>query len=536
MAYNNKNQKGKRNYKGSNPKARTQRKGKASKDKEYEAEDTHYLGTNDPAWYALNPQLLKDTASLPYSFPSGQVIPDVLMENGVQYTPGVCAIRVAPTPGYSADNTSAINVQARNIYSWVRHTNSGHANYDSPDLMMYLIAMDSMYTMWAFLVRIYGMARLYSVTNKYLPRALLAACGVDPDDVTTNLAQLRYYINNLSLKIGSLAVPASMPIFDRHMQLFSNIYKDSPTSKSQYYLFVPYCFYKWREAVEGPGFLKCIRDLPKCNDEDPGSHKLDYYIQLANDMADTLMGSEDVGIISGDIRKAFPSLRALPYLPDEYMVYPIDDAEIRTQIQNMYFVSNYSETAEQANTLQLDRGDIGQDPGAMSEKGTPILFKPSAAAVQFGLAPAKHLVTLPFDSPTPADTMVATRFVTFTKDITDKTNLAVIGSELAMSWCVGYFTNSNGNYSLKWTKDYTNDVGATVNNQDYLFDGIQILKFRGHFPIQIGVAWGENPMRRSDYCYDIDNFTTVDRTLMINMHNAACFSLWDVPVGGVTLR
>lgn len=102
---------------------------------------------NDPAWYALNPQLLKDAASFPYAWPLGLRLN--VGEYGANVNagslPGIFAMHWVPTIGYSSDGTSPINVASVNIYTKVRHDNSGHANYDHADYMMYLMAMDSVY-------------------------------------------------------------------------------------------------------------------------------------------------------------------------------------------------------------------------------------------------------------------------------------------------------------------------------------------------------------------------------------------------------
>ena len=102
--------------------------------------------TNDPAYYALNSQLLVDAASHAFSDATGTKIPwstkgynEHLIVPDIASIPGVMSFRIAPTVGISTDQSSAVNVAARNIYSYVRHANSGHSNYDAPDLMMYLL-------------------------------------------------------------------------------------------------------------------------------------------------------------------------------------------------------------------------------------------------------------------------------------------------------------------------------------------------------------------------------------------------------------
>lgn len=113
---------------------------------------------NDPGWYEVSPELTRDVASIPFNIITGSGLPKVNVPNsgttiamlGNDFSdcalPGVFAIRYVPTIGTSAGPTSAVNVAGRSIYSWVRHQNSGHSNYEAVDLLDYILAMDSIYT------------------------------------------------------------------------------------------------------------------------------------------------------------------------------------------------------------------------------------------------------------------------------------------------------------------------------------------------------------------------------------------------------
>lgn len=113
---------------------------------------------NDPSWYYNSEQILRDVASFSFMKPLGyplryqnQVGPtagsNTVMMNGFSgFVPGVLSVQVGLTPGISTDSQSPLNLAATNIYSFVRHKNSGSRNYDSPDLMLYLLAMDSLFS------------------------------------------------------------------------------------------------------------------------------------------------------------------------------------------------------------------------------------------------------------------------------------------------------------------------------------------------------------------------------------------------------
>lgn len=96
----------------------------------------------------MNPQLVKDVASLSFRTPLGSPSGLPSRSNPVgrdrRSIPGIMNLYFVPTIGSStAGESSAINIAAKNIYSFVRHENSGRINYDAPDLMLYLLALDS---------------------------------------------------------------------------------------------------------------------------------------------------------------------------------------------------------------------------------------------------------------------------------------------------------------------------------------------------------------------------------------------------------
>lgn len=146
--------------------------------------------TNDPTWYSSDPALLRDAASIPFSWPVGTPIdlnvPDV---SKMRWSvPGICALDVVPVYGTNESKTSALNIAANSLYSFVRHANSGHSNYDAPDLMLYVCAMSQVYSFINYMMRAYGLANLYSQKNRYLPAGLLQASGIDHSKIIDNLA------------------------------------------------------------------------------------------------------------------------------------------------------------------------------------------------------------------------------------------------------------------------------------------------------------------------------------------------------------
>lgn len=283
--------------------------------------------TNDPSWYAVDSSLLRDAASIPFSRAVGTQVPldfnsAAFWDEGtkVEYSvPGVMTLEIIPTYGSIEDKNSPINVAATATYSFIRYANSGHANYDSVDLMLYLCAMSQVYSYINYLQRIYGLATLYSQRNRYMPRTLLYATGVDPDDVINNLANFRYGINVLINQAASLSVPANMPIFARQAFLYQNVYSEGQTVKDQMYMFTPEGFLFFHESADpdGAGSLEL-------NHLGHTRRKCSELLEYGQRMLQPILQSEDMNIMSGDILKAYSanSLIKLTSVPEDYSVAP----------------------------------------------------------------------------------------------------------------------------------------------------------------------------------------------------------------------
>lgn len=530
---------------------------------------------NDPSWYAQNPQLLRDAANFPYSWPVGSPYDlefgeysDAVLSQYRESVPGILSIEFSPTIGYSVDPTSPINLAARQIYSFVRHANSGHSNYDSPDLMMYLIAMDSAYMWLSYMTRVYGTAMVYSPVNRYLPKALLKAQGVDAEDVFQNLAQLRFYINEYAYKLASMCVPGGMTYFTRHAWLSSNVYKDSASDKSQLYLFYPSTYYVFREQVNGPAFLTAR----SANSPDMGKDGFKYLtisdlVQIGAEIIEPILSSEDFNIMSGDILKAFGSDNLIKVAPisEDYTVMPVFVPEVNSQIENLVAVGHgYATQFGSVLPSTPGRNDITQDVNTNaiiqtyhgqnwylfggSDAASIGLFYYSDYAGSFWTSKIK--MNMHNDVVTPEMTMVASRLIptAVPYKITGEgeenrwvtLDLTAYGSEVVN--CMHLFTMFDGeamydqvhkeNMSLSNIIDFTaigdvstnfNTAGLGIMTGFAQFDWSPALRImtKNIGSGQNGTYWGDT--------FDTDNYTLIDHQSMYRMHETALLSMFSVP-------
>ena len=425
---------------------------------------------NDWRWYAQNEQLLKDSSSFPYSWPLGNKLnlgvnaPEVNKGS----LPGVMAIWTAPTFGWSDNPNSPVNVAARNIYSFVRHANSGHANYDAPDLMLYMCAMDSIYSYLSFLKRVYGVISTYSYTNRYYPKAVITAMTVDYDDIQRNLADFRGFINSFAVKVGSMCIPASMSYMAKHMWMYSGLYYDSDQDKAQTYLFVPNNLYRYALDTDGAGMLESFSfaeyyTVQGTTDRDPSYINFEGLRKMADDMLNPILRSEDMNIMSGDILKAFgaANIYKVEGIGETYTVLPSYEPEVLDQIQNMSLIGRFKFSGhEQMN--QVGAAKLCQDPTKGWLVSKPLFNHEYPFTLTDEEFPGQNvfisdkIVTFEHGDITPANTMEATRMTNiareYSKEHTDSYEVHTLGSEVGLFARIYYYVEVEGEWKLQNTQ------------------------------------------------------------------------------------
>lgn len=490
---------------------------------------------NDPNWYAANAQLLSDSASLAYSqaigtpdmsFSSVDPIPRIDATTGelvsckLVAAPGIMTIRLMPTIGISENNVSTVNIAASRLYSWVRHANAGSKNYDSPDLMMYLLAMDSIYSYYSYIVRAIGICRLYSQKNRYLSDGLLLALGVIPDSLQDNFAAARNKLNMLGAKMAALCVPSTMSYFVRHSWLYQNIYKDSPTEKSQMYAFVPDGFYKYSGFTDPTGG-KLIYE--KINTAGPST--IQQHLQNLEDMLNAVVADEDINIMSGDILKAYGAgeLVIVGQVSEDFLLMPVYDEEVLMQIQNITVLSHVAAS------------DITQDASGA------ILYRPKVApfgpvTVKFA-RPGFKRITVRKDIVTPADTMVATRLTHPLVDLNPSMvggnyPITSCGSEIATVLEIYNFASPEASpHSLIQIKMTLGNYGRLPTGEVInALDKCAVLsQFDWHPEFVFSVEGPKDTFKQVASVMDIDNYTVVTSTELDRMNDTALLSMFNVP-------
>lgn len=472
-------------------------------DKRFEGKDP----SNDPAWYSKFPQLVADTARIWFSKPTGYPQePFNGSDANIVCTPGIMTFDYVPIPGVSKDASSPINTVARAAYVFQRYVNSGAKVYESTDLMMYFLAMDSCLSTWSLALRAYGIARYFSAVNRYRAPEILKSLGFNPT-IANDLARFRAVINTYVAKLSSFAVPGTMDFFKRHVALAGNIYRDAMDEKSQLYAFRPAVYYVWDDVGSSQGSKLTAKMFPYMT---PNTYmNLSDLESIMNEQFNKIVESEDCGIMTGDIIKSYKdNILQLTMIPDEFTILPTYDEMMLSQIENAIIGANYTPT------------DITQDV-----TNQVIVYDPPFGSS--GYARIFDYINLHTDSPTPEEIMEATRLTVSYEVEGDNTVIESVGSEFLVGSNIWYYLPSGTMVDINWgtlDKFPTSDAAIDVNQVELKLIFInQISKFRRHPRYMI--AAGSLERVYADI-WEVGNLARIEENLEL-LHQTALLSMFD---------
>lgn len=530
-------------------------KKKNPKEKEDRQEDKDFKGRrpskfNDISWYALNPELLKNAANIAFGNPAGTkligtttVIKDAkttMTKDQLDTVAGIAVQLMFPAIGDCSPDRNVPDIAAKSLYSWVRHQNSGHANYESSDMMCYFLAMREIYSILGFLIRLYGSVNLYDATNRYLPKALIEANGVDAEDLRNNRADFLFFINSMIEKVNSLCVPKDLPLFSKAFWIYSQVYAEEKYGKSQLYMYVPACFKKYTATKVSTGSALVtawynkyyFKDstLNSINNQGESIRLVTFYElqSVVNQMLDELLADEDIGIISGDVLKAFKreNLFLLSPLNADFILTPIRDSFVVQQMHNTTPVN-----IDQKVTTNIDDprpGDIVQGDNVIMQV-IPIRDQSTPKLYNYGL------VDIDSEVPTPEEVVEATQHTVIVGEV--NATLAHNYFDTVLGW-------GNSRYVVKYNSDYIccgfvvisglNGLSAKWNTHRFdILDYLPLEECPFTFtPVakKIEVGSAEPYTIISVQVVNVKfNYTIASDNVIANMHYASVLSLFAIP-------
>lgn len=440
---------------------------------------------NDTFWYTLNPEVLRDSASLPFSYPLGGTInpgasSDVsigFLRRGQASAPGIFRLNWRPTVGLSDTALSPINIAAGKFYAFVRQANSGSRNYEKSDLIMYFMAMASVYARIEMAKRAYGLLKTYSNYNKYLGRAVVAAAGFDWDDLSDNQANFRMRLNELINQVnGCFHIPSNFKYIERQLFLNRIVVADRPNKKFQ--TFIPYMGnyleFDGTSSSEGSCLLSVNNNGSRSLGFSPYVWTvLDYIDSLQNQVA-KLVANEDISIMSGDILKAYGTSGC-------YTMDSVDLEYVTPIVYDLPFLAQIHNTCTNAHCESTDVRDVSFYTPTAFAPANCVVYQhkniiysfPYYAANADGTNDVGYtddvILNIPVDEPTPGDVMESTRNM-FMVDGTKAFSVpgvdsmidgmpVICGSELFTSFVVYHFTTAGA-----LNADTFKPTGLSINN------------------------------------------------------------------------
>lgn len=474
--------------------------------------------SNDPAWYTQYPSLADDAGKLGFGTAVAEEVE--LLDDGYA-APSLCTFYFEPTIGISNGPDSPINRSAQGMYSYLRSKLRLANNYDKSDMMIMIVALDSLHMFHAFLRRAYGVASLYSPTNRAFPEGLLDAMGISKS-ILNNLAEFRTYINQFAVRMGRYALPGKIDLVTRHQWMCTGLYSDKPNTRSQTYLFVPAGYWKYDNTVT-TGSRLIFKSWSST-----GTATLSDIQTFGDDLLAAIFGDEDAGDISGDLYNAYgaEAMLQMPETEDGYRIIPVYDEMVLSQINNL----RISGTPTNASN------EITQDP---SINNGAILFTPSILS---NIPPSfnhRLMVNSYKEKPTPDEVMEMTRFMTdYTLAYDSGTYTATLknaGSELITSVVLtGKMKTMSASGTTRWATVNQRLVSNKVSMD--MFTPLEQLQIYGlisafdwHFPLFVGVNATATEDSMNYPLWDIDNFVSMSENMLQNLNYVALLSQFHAP-------
>lgn len=435
---------------------------------------------NDYTFYAINDQIAKDIGSIPFNYIPGTTLKtqfpilvntatsseiNTISDSNIQ--PAVMQLGYVNSIGKTTKNTDGINMASVQLYTYVRHANSGARNYEAPDIMFYVLAMRDIYSDFLELKRALGLTRYFNFFNHNLPDLLITSCGINPVDLRANAALYRGRLNIIAEKINSFAVPKYFKAFDRSAFITSNIFADSSTDRGQFYVFTREGRYTWSGTTSTTGTELVFSQIT-------GGQSMSARLDALEAQIDALFLDEDALTMSGDILKAFKEseLYQLATTDELYMVKPIYDEDILNSIENSVAWTYTSTFGDENKPVSYFNMNITQNNQIIT--WDPYFTYDNSSATYLTMYPQDVVFNSHKDNPDYKDVLEWSRLISLKEETgvanskTVKATLVTCGLELLLNYSFFTYFNSGAGISIKQERFPQLIVPDFTESGDYL--------------------------------------------------------------------
>lgn len=511
--------------------------------KEQCEEKDEYSARNDVSWYTRYPELSIAAASFPYPYRPGMDVEMGSYEgtSGAvrRYfnVPGVMALNWAPSLGVTNSATSPASVAAKEIYAKVRSKYSGALEADAPDFMVYLMALDSIFSYIAWLKRIYRTLNAWSPSNYVVPDVVLASFGLRTDDVQAlrnNMTNLWQGINELVLQSRKFTCPALMDVFNRHYWMSDNVYTDANSINSQFYVYNLAAVYKYAalplhndpnntgaglQLVRLPNYVGATIDVPTL-------------VNFGRSLIEALVAWDDAYTINGYLMRAFegaPSFVVAELLQNEVLT-PVYEEEVLVQIENSMTLPCGSLLVKGS---LVGSYNVTQDVLTNSLISNPSYTVPTDDEEQLGSPLTSMAYTMPStlsirsDTPTVADNIIASRLMARVLTAVKGTNSWTVtfecGTEIPFCWLL-YTTKHATTTSNPDVVNQLQMREATGAIQPYLMSVMSQFDWHPFVWLVPSITGPATNGAEVIPLGDVHNITTITEEMLQNLHRICLFS------------
>lgn len=534
-------------------------------DRDSRSPETYGEGRNDVTWYTKYPNLAVAAGSFPYPYRPGMnvkmgdfsgVYGEYSGNGAGEYEiPGVLVLDWVPSLGRSNSATDPASIMAKEFYAKVRKAYSGDLSADAPDFVIYLGALDSIFTYLAWLKRLYRVMNAWTPENYVLPDVLLSAMGLSAKDILQlrqNRMQLWQVINELILQSRKFTCPAVMDLMNRHYWMSDNVYADAAEINSQFYMFNPKALYKFAmldmaDGNPGPGLqmigmpnLAPWNSIPE-EDKHPMTPTALY--EFGRSLIDALVAWDGAYVINGYLMRAFEGVSnfIVDELPADQPFNPMYEPEVLAQIENSrglpytWKLFNF----EGFNVTQdvLSNAIISNPSYSVTVEVDPV------GALTLGGSDLLPTLSIRSQSPTVADNIIASRLqAAYTQTVKDNVYTMQVdcGTEVPLGW---YYVSKVRprtfirDYPVEPYVAWVREVGntepiATLKSViEFLYSKFTLEAFDWH-PITFLNRWGtlDEAGKKGLLNYgfmvtgDVHNLTVVSKADLENLHKICIYS------------
>lgn len=314
---------------------------------------------------------LLTSSNLAFGYPLGTQFTDIADLHGLdvdsqafETVPGIASYIVEPHYGVSVEGTSALNMAAKQMYVAFTAATGRTPAYKQTDVFITAAAVQQAYAFYKFMLRAYRTVNTYSASNRYVPRTLFTAFGLDFDDFSDKLSDFAFWLDRLHRQILTLHLPTKVAALYEFADAISDVYMDSDaTYKAQLVAMTPAYFLKYDPTFASVG--SCLIPKPWLKVEG-GARKLYTFEEVqayADDLIGILVYDSDINRIMNDIYLLLGEQSVLTLEPvnlGETLTYKYDPLVLETLHNATIHGSTITENGVN-HGVTLERSVIGDE-------------------------------------------------------------------------------------------------------------------------------------------------------------------------------